>query len=288
MIRILFTLLALCYLINEESFAQRQLWTDGTAQTLSKSDFRLAVFHPSVYGLSNTSEIAAGGLYFPLAPNFSWKKKWYEKKAISIATRHSVYYPTPLLRQLSKSSSFENIPIDTLIPNAFGFKSEVIFSYGYGAGTCPAFTSEPFNRNNTFKGHTGIWSLKLGVQTGVSIGEHPFPVIEEAIIYQRTVFLNNQLSYYAGIDWDGRLLNYSDIKVDLDYIYLNKNSWALEHKVLVNWYHGWRFFHLLFGYHASFVQTPTGNIFFVGPVIDFLWTMKRDKIQKGLFKDKMF
>ncbi len=270
------------------SQAQRQLWTVGTANTMSKGDIRLGIAQPSAYGLSNSLELAAGGFYFPLAPNLALKKQWLKTKNISLASRHAATYPGPLLRSISGMSYFNYFPDKNIIPDALGVKSEIILSLGFGYTTCPAFTSETFNRNNTFKGHTGILSFKLGAQTGFPLGDIPFPLIEEAVIHPQTAFFNEQISAYAGIDWDGRLLKYSDIKVDLDYTYLNADSWALEHKTQVNWYHGWRYFHFLFGYYASYVQGPTRSFFFIGPVIDFMWTLRKDKIQKGLFKEKMF
>ncbi len=282
--KILLVTLLVFFSVNME--AQRTIWSTGTANTMGKADIQIAALQPSAYGLSESADIYIQPFVSVLAPNISLKKNWLKKTSWSYATKHGVVYPTPLLKYVVKNEYLEALPLGTAIPDVIVANSEFLVSYGWGASTCSAFTGEKFNPENTFRGNTNILTLKLGLQTGFN--SDSFPVVNEPLIFQRSYYYNNNLSFYAGLDLDGHISTYLDYFVDLDYIYFDEGYYALEHKGMIKWFLGKKFFHLLAGYHLSYANTPDGAKFFAGPMIDLVWVMHRKKMNMGLFNKKMF
>jgi hypothetical protein len=286
MIRIFFVLLFIGS-ISFHGHGQRRLLTQGTAFSLGRKDLHLAVFHPSVYGFSPKFEISSTLIGIPLYLNITPKYVWYSSDSWAVASEHSIWSPTPLFRILPDIPGFESYPSKDLIPATMGFNSKVLLSYGWGETDCPSFTGQEFNRANTFKGNTSIVTLQLGAQSGIVLSDYSFPMIHEGVIYQRTSFLNQDLSWFAGLGFDTRFRTNYDLSFDLNYIGLPASAYALEHRGAIQLY-WWKFFHILIGYHASYVQTTDRNIFFATPVIDLQWTLRKDKLQYGLFGKKMF
>lgn len=286
MMRVFFlVIISLAFSIN--ALGQRRLLTQGTAFPLGRQDIHLAIFHPSIYGFSDKFELSSTLPALPIYPKLTPKLIWWKKEQWALATEHSVWMPTSLFRILPSLPRFESYPAADLIPSTLGFNTRLLFSYAWGETDCSSFTSQEFNRNNTFKGNTDILTLQIGAQSGWVMDSIPFPIIEEGLVYQRTAFLNEDISWFAGLGWDGRLRTSIDFSLDLNYIALPASAWAIEQKSSIQLY-WWKFFHIQLGYHASLVNTGSQNIFFAGPVIDFQWTLRKDKIQYGLFGKKMF
>ncbi|MCF8294646.1 MAG: hypothetical protein K9I34_01180 [Bacteroidales bacterium] len=281
---LIFVYLSFCV---EQGVAQRQLLTQGTAFTMNKKDFHLAIFHPSAYALTGKTEFSAMLPAFLVYPNLAWKNNWLKSKHIAIASEVKTWYPSFLLKNISQLPRFESYPSEAEVPQTIGYGANLLLSYGWGESKCPAFTSEEFNQSNRFTGYQRILTLTLGVQSGHVFDTIPFPLIEEGVVFQRTYFLNDGLSLLAGLGFDARLGVRTDMTTDLNFIYLPNQTWAIEHKGGVHLYKG-RFFHLLVGYHISYAQTPNRSVFFATPIVDLQWTFHRDKIQYGLFGKKMF
>ena len=271
------------------SQAQRQLWTVGTAYTLGSKDMRVSLFQPSAYALTHCFELQVQPFAFAVAPNLAIKKQWVEKKNFAIATKHGVVYPSILLQKLSDAEVFSELSESDLIPGILHFKNELLFSLSWGKVLCSSYTSTEFDRKNTFKGPTRILTFKLGVQNGTQFGEGELPAIEEKYIFHHTYPYHGVFMYNFGLDFDARLSKYFDYCIDFDYLMLEGNHHVVEHKTLFNWWVGRKFFHVAAGYQISYGEyLDEENKFFVGPVIDLMWTMHRNRMDLGLFGKKMF
>ncbi len=269
--------------------AQRQLWTVGTANTLGTKDLRIAVFQPSAFGLSNNLELQAQPVAMLIAPNLALKKRWKNKEKFSLATKHGIVYPSFALQQLANAELLSDLAQTDQIPGIFHFKNEILLSIGWGKVLCPSFTSKEFNRKNTFLGPTRILTFMLGLQNGVQFGDGELPAIEEKYLFHHTFPYHGFYFLNFGVDFDARLNTYFDYAVDIDYLHLEGNHYAIEHKALINWWVGRKFFHVAAGYQLSYGEYLEGESkFFVGPVIDLMWTMRRNRIDLGLFGKKMF
>lgn len=267
-------------------FSQRRLWSTGTAFTEGKKNIQIAVFGPSVFGINESLDVSTHLSLDILAPNIAIKKAWISKKRISLASRHAASYPVAMYRQIAKQEWISDFDKKTTVPAFMNIKNEVLLSFAFGESTCPAFTSQEFNQKNTFKGPTSILTFKLGVDYALS--RDSFPLIEQAFLFPRTAYINRGFSLNAGIDFDARFRENSDFCFDLDYYNIDEGWYALEHKGMIKWFLGKRFFHFLAGYQISFAQTPSGSKFFIAPTFDLLWVMHRNKIDLGLFGKKMF
>ncbi len=269
--------------------SQRRLWTTGTANVLSNKDIRASVFQPSAYGLPYSMEISSQPVIFAVVPNISLKKQWYKTKKLSIASKHGFYYPKPLLNILAKHDLTYQLPEGASIPGILSFKNEFLISYGIGETTCPAFTSKEFNRENTFKGPSTIFTYKIGIQNGIALNDTPIDYFFiDKFLFHHSYHYVDKLAFFTGIDIDGRWLTNLDFSVDFDFLLLSNSYWAFEHKGLVNYYWGWKFFHIMLGYQASYGTYPNGKRFFIAPVFDLIWTLRRDKLDYGLFGKKLF
>ncbi|MEA3446779.1 MAG: hypothetical protein U9R19_18845 [Bacteroidota bacterium] len=281
-------LFLLLILVFSELNAQRRLWTVGTAYTVNNKDLRLAAFQPTAYGLTKSIEVSAHPLVFLAAPNLNIKKQWFRNKKFALASKHGVVSPGFLLQKLADADIYNSLSEEKEIPGILHFKNELLFSYSWGKILCPSFTREEFNRKNTFIGPTKILTLKLGIQNGMQMGDGVMPTLPEKYIFHHTYPYHELMMYYLGLDFDSRLNVYFDYAIDLEYILLEGNHHVFEHKTLINWWVGRKFFHVLAGYQISYGEYPDGWKFFVGPVIDLMWTLRRNKMDLGLFGKKLF
>ena len=281
-------LLIIILSINLSGYSQRQIWTVGTANTLGKKDLRVAIFQTSAYGLTNSLEISSLVLLFPFAPNLYAKKQWYKNKKLAIASKHGALYPTWILNSKLASSFSEDIYDDATAPGILSFKNEVLVSLNLGQTTCPSYTSKEFNKENRFNGPLTVLTFKAGVQNGVAFDELFYPVITDKFVFHHTYNYYEKLMFYAGFDIDGKWFRNFDYSADIDYIMLSDSYWAIEHKALTKWETGRKFFNFIIGYQASYGSYPDGDRFFIGPFIDLMWILRRDKLDYGLFGKKMF
>jgi len=271
------------------TFSQRRIWTVGTANVLGNKDIRAALFQPSGYGLPHEMEIISQPVLLFIAPNVSLKKQWYKNKKFSVASKHGVYFPSYFLKQVAKTDLFSPYPNLSEIPSIVSFKNELLISYGIGASTCPAFTSTEFNRENTFKGPTTIFTFKLGVQNGISLDNSNIDFfIIDSYLFHHTYHYIDKFAFFTGLDIDGYWYKNFDYGVDVDFMMLTNNYWTVEHKAMVKWDSGRKFFNFILGYQASYGSYPNGNRFFIGPFIDFVWILRHDKFNYGLFGKKLF
>ncbi len=268
--------------------AQRQLSTMGTAFTLGKKDLRIAALQPTAYGLTKTFELSTHPVAFFLAPNITLKKQWYKNGEIVVASKHTIIAPRFALQKLSDIDLYKSLPEGSEIPNILHFKNEILISFIWGRVLCPSFTREEFNRKNTWLGPTKILTFKLGMQNGTQFGDGEMPILSEKYIYHHTLPYHGFNLYYLGIDFDSRINTYLDYAVDFDYIMFDGSHHVFEHKALINWWAGRKFFHVLAGYQVTYGEYPDGWKLFIGPVFDLMWTMRRNRFDQGLFGKKLF
>ena len=257
-------------------FSQLKLWTVGTAKTITEGRLEINAFRHSRYGLTKSIELSTQPFSFLFLPNIQLKKTWYDK-SISVATVHGLNYPTMFLNFTRKRNRNDLIPIDSIVPNLFVIKNEVI-------------VSKMLKKASSCEAENYLLSLKLGVQFALKFGESTLPIIEKPIIYQRTSVYHDKLLWYVGADLDGHLNDFLNFSTDIDFLSVGKgiDDFAIEHKGLI----------LMgltnsltatAGYKISYGSYPSGNKFFICPLIDISWTynFKTAKSKQiDLFNDK--
>ena len=260
------------------NYAQLEIWTVGTASTIPEGHLDVSVFRPARYGISKTFEVSAQPFIFAVLPNAQLKKTWY-KKEIVLASVHGINYPTMFLNMVRKRDNADLIPIDSIVPQLFAIKNEII-------------VSKILKKATTCTAENYVLSLKLGFQFAFQFGDNTMPQIEKPILYPRTYIYHKEVLWYVGADIDGHLNSFINFSADLDFLSLGLgiNDIAVEHKGMLMMSLT-KSLMVLGGYKLSFGTYPSGARFAVYPIIDLSWKYifkYRKAKQKDLFEEKMF
>ena len=255
--------------------AQFELWTVGTGKTIHEGNLEVSIFRPARYGITRTLEVSAHPLAFFVLPHAQVKKNWYDRE-ISVATIHGLNYPTIFLNIVRKRNNENLIPIDSVVPQLFAFKNEVI-------------VSKMLKEATSCEAGNYLLSLKLGFQFALKFGNSTLPYIEKPIIFQRTSIYHDKLLWYVGADLDAHLNSFINYSVDVDFLSIGFDieDWAIEHKGMIMW----KFTNslmALIGYKISYGTYHGNPGIGIYPMADISWTykfkLKKEK-QLNLFQN---
>jgi hypothetical protein len=259
----IFLFLMLCPLSIK---SQMEIWTVGTAKTIPYGHLEISLFRPARYGLTKTLEVSAQPFIFPIFPNAQIKKNWYDKK-FSVATVHGINYPTWLLNVVRKRDRENLIPIDSLVPQLFVFKNEVIGSI-------------MLKKETSCEAANYFLSVKIGTQFALKFKESTLPDIEKPVLYPRTSVYHDTLLWYVGVDLDAHLNEFINYSVDVDFLSvgLGISDWAIEHKgmlmmKLTN------SLMVMAGYKISYGTMPSRSRLGIYPMVDISWTYEFKKVK---------
>jgi len=258
--------------------AQYEIWSVGTARTIPEGHLDVSVFRPARYGISKTLEVSAQPFVFPVLPNGQVKKTWITGD-IMLASVHGINYPTLFLNIVRKRDNSELIPIDSIVPQLFAFKNEVI-------------VSKILKKPTTCDAENFLLSLKLGIQFAFQFGENTLPQIEKPVIYPRTYIYHKEILWYVGADIDGHLNSFINFSADVDFLSmgLGIDDFAIEHKGMLMMPLTESLM-ILGGYKLSYGTYPSGSKLGIYPMLDISWKYifkQRKAKQLKLFEDKMF
>lgn len=76
-------------------------------QLLEKGKWEVGLFSPVKYGVGAGREVSVLKLSSLKMPNLSFKQHWYYIGDWNVSSRHSIYYPTPLLKWLQSPLGME-------------------------------------------------------------------------------------------------------------------------------------------------------------------------------------
>jgi len=229
---------------------------NGSAQTLPRGRWCVGIFQPLRTGLTERIELSCHPLLLPLLPNLS--VKWAHRRppgAWAIASRHSLYDPTPLLRLLSREGTGGILSPEFAIPNMAAWSSELLVSHAIGSGhliTAKAglsfclFRSGPLDRRAT---------------------------IDLPLVFPRLQPFYHDLTWRSGLESMGRIWRRWHYLADADLFYTPKGeeNWALEHKAMLLWNRS-AGLQLGLGYKLTFGEYPFGTQWhLLGPLFDLQW-----------------
>jgi hypothetical protein len=214
------------------SFYAQEIWKYGTAKTLNQNNLQLNLIAPSQYGLNEKSEIQSNISLFVKIPNISVKHIWWIKKArpeknifkragFFFTTRHTLSYPTPLLKFAKKRNL-----TDVDIPFILNFRNEIIFTV-----SLPSYKI----CNNSYK----YFTLKLGNILAIK-NKNYFSISKQAFYFRQSAMFETNRQWYIGIQYDN-FTNYSLFyKINFTF-YKNKlfaKNFTFEQKSLIYYYFG--------------------------------------------------
>jgi len=226
-------------------------WPSHTAVPLFKGQKEIWMFQPFRIGIGGNSEISSHPIAFFVMPNFAIKHRWISGKW-QIATRHSLNYPTPLLRL---GRGFIQ-PSTAEVPHIITNDHQILITKRIG---------KPF------------FTLKIGVQTALRFGNSAdFQNFDLPILTPRTAVFSENPTFYWGIDAITRLSPKFILICDLDHFITARDDakLALESKTMIVWKKSHKF-SVIGGVKLSVGNYPWGDEFQMVPLVDLVWKFKK-------------
>ena len=231
----LLTVILLCNCIN----AQSKNWSLGTAYSLNKGQWESGLFQPLRYGISDNKDIAVHPIFAVMIPNIMVKQTWKEVNDWTVASRHSVYYPTPLLQSITGAGKFKIVSSQFEFPNLIGINNEMLATRALSGG---------------------LLTVKAGALLGLGGRDlNPLSSIDVPLVYPRLSVYYNGWGLRFGADYSRPLTGRWSGFVDGDLFLYPGNSYGLfyESKVLLIWTKSNRF-RLMLGYKITYGEYPYG------------------------------
>ncbi len=107
-------------------------WSENTAFTMSAHSWETGLFQPFRYGLSDRVEIRSNAWIIPVLPNVGVKIAYSPENDISLASEHSVSYPTLFLKTFQMKGTGGLISSQYTIPAMISFSNSVLLSKPLG------------------------------------------------------------------------------------------------------------------------------------------------------------
>lgn len=235
-------------------------WSSGTAYLLPAGRWEIGVFQSLRWGYSESLEISTHPLAFFVMPNLAvkWSHGFY--RDFKISTRHSLYYPTPLLRTIAREGTGGIISPEFDIPHLVSIYNEVLISKLIAkghlitgkAGFCVAIESDELNDRTT---------------------------IDLPLVFPRLNVFYQGYGFRGGCNLEGKLVRRWNYLADVDVFYYPgaDEAMAFEHKGLLLWTKSQRF-QLCFGYKLTYGEYPFGTQWhLLGPLFDLVWAWQGKK-----------
>ena len=219
--------------------AQDKNWSLGTAYSLNKGQWETGLFQPLRYGLSDNKDIAVHPFFAVMIPNFMIKQTWKEINDWTIATRHSAYYPTPLLQSITGAGKFKIVSGQFEFPNLIGVNNEMLATKVIGSG---------------------LFTAKAGLLLGLGGSDlNPLSTIDVPLVYPRLSVYYNGWGLRFGADYATSLTGRWSGFIDGDLFLYPGSSYGLfyESKILLIWTKNHRF-RLMLGYKITYGEYPHG------------------------------
>jgi hypothetical protein len=227
-------------------------WSIGTAYTLPEGRWEVGVFHPLRYGFSDRVEFAAHPILFFVMPNFSLKWSQGSAGGFDLALRHSLTYPTHILRIASSEGTGGLISPEFDIPHMVELYNEFLFS-------------------RVLAGSHFITG-KIGFSIAVKSDDlDSRALIDYPLAYHRLAVYLHGYGMRFGLDFQGNISGKFYYVIDADYQFIPgvKFNKAFESKGMIHWRFS-NFSALCAGYKLIYGEYPYGdewNIFL--PMIDY-------------------
>ena len=228
-------------LIFSQTVSAQKIWSSASAYTLQEKRIQIGLFQPLRYGYSHNMEFSVHPILFFIVPNF--EVKWAHGKTgpFDLATSHSFYYPTYLLRTISREGTGGIISPEFDIPHMFAVYNEVI-------GTMQ------FRESN-------FLTLNAGVAIASRFGKlDKRTSIDLPLIYYRLDVFYNKFQLRFGANIQGKIAGRWQYLADGEFFIIpgKENKKAFEHKGLVLWNKS-DTFQISAGYKLVYAEYPFGT-----------------------------
>jgi hypothetical protein len=226
--------------------------THGTADVIEEGAWELGVYAPASRGLGDGLQVSIHPLTAVLSPHIAVKKAWGSAGSWRVATRHSIAYPTHLLRFLAREGTGGIIVADAEIPHILALDSRLISSRSLSEAT--------------------TLSLSARLMLGAGLGPSDWPSIDMPIAYSRTAAYRDHMAAALGAQLDGTIIGTLGYQLDVDAwtMPLSAGKWATELRASVPW-RPTEGFTAMVGSTAVVGAYPYGLSWHVLPRVDAIW-----------------
>jgi len=254
------SLLLIILLFSSALFAEEnKIWSSGTAYILPAGNWEVGLFQPLRYGLSECAELSTHPLTMFIAPNISLKKSWKPVKGFIFSSQHNFFYPTFLLRTLSREGTGGVITPEFEIPH--------MFSIYNGAVITKSIASDHF------------FTAKAGLYLAIKADElDDRTTIDFPLVYPRLAVFYNGYGLRGGADLTGKLTGKLHYLADTDVFLFPgaDDGFSFENKGLLIWNKSDNF-QVAIGYKLIYGTYPFGSKWhLILPIFDCQWGF-RDK-----------
>ena len=200
-----------------DASAQRNSWTHDTAHLLPEGRIETGLFAPMRVGLGADVELQVHPIWTFTAPHLGAKAQWLHAGAWTLATRHTLSYPTPLLGMLSRAGTGGVLPEDTKVPHILNLTQDVLLSYAVGPEQ--------------------VVTARSGVRLAASWGESTLVTIDLPVIFPRSAAWHDGVTGEAGLAWAGRVRGpiHASLAIDLFLMADPVSSYSLEQTATLTW-----------------------------------------------------
>jgi len=237
-----------------ETMNNSRNWSSGTAFILPQKRYEIGLFQALRYGYSESVELSIHPIIALVMPNISLKKSLATRTDFIISSRHAIYYPTPLLRLITKEGIGGMISPEFEIPHIISLYNEIILT-------------KPLADFHYFTIKTG---LNLAVKSS-RLDERT--TIDLPLIFPRLAVFYRGIGLRGGCDLTGKIFQNWEYLVDADifYYFNTDENFALEHKGMILWNTSENF-QISMGYKLTFCEYPFGNQWHFFPLMDIQWS----------------
>ena len=228
-----------------------QNWRSHSANILPQKRFEVGLFQPFRYGYSETLEYSTYPVWFFVMPNLTLKKSHDKLFGYDVASRWSLFYPSPILSMVARKGIGGLIDPKLPIPPMLGISASMLFTKII-SGMGVTFNS--------------------GFDFGFSLDELDERVnIELPLLYHRLSVFHNNYGFHFGFDIEKDISQNFSTLIDLDLSVLPGmnvretdsgivkliGEYSFEHKALLI-YEKSETFRILTGYKFVYGEYPFG------------------------------
>lgn len=243
------TLLALLtLLLCAPAWARPTAWSSPGAHTLEEGRAEVGLWQPMRLGLTDEIELEVFPIWMFLAPHAALKLGILDGDCWTVASRHQISYPTPLLSTLSREGTGGVLPADTVVPHIVTMAHQALWTF-------------------VGQGHHAL-TLRAGLRVGSALGDSTLTTIDLPVIYPRMAAMHEGVVFEGGVDLTGPLWGPLSYAVDGDvFLIPDDGGWALEHALLLVWRPSARW-SVELGYKAVYGAYPFGTDVHLLPLVD--------------------
>lgn len=258
-----FGLIAGLMLLSASFFAQIKPVSEDPLYLFSNSAYTLpvrtggfALLHNSRYSVSKRVELGFHPLLMFLSPDIEIKWKQIEADQFTLASFHSVNYPSPFMRTMQIKGTGGFIAREFNIPDMFAFQNGVLLS--------TAISGRHFL--------TGKLLFEFAVNTK-NLSEHS--TVDLPLVYPRSEVYYKGYGFITGVSAEGKLVGRFSYMATSDAYFFPAEGFGFfsENTLGLVWRTGKKFM-LLGAAELTYGDYPFGPQWHLLPVLDFRWFLR--------------